>query len=167
MIEPIKPIQTKKYHKLTRNDKRKFAHSFINNNNNSKIAYQAIRPTVKDARAKQQGMKLLDDVVVRAEIKTLLENNGITADYIIKGYKVALEAGLAKKATNRDAIVVLSELAKLSGIEQKPDLEPLERDYLESLSRDALLTRLDKISKQVKDLKTEGAIEGDIEPIAE
>lgn len=157
-----KSKNSRKYKNISRDEKRKFANEFLKHDNNATEAYLSIRPDVKRQVAMNQGSKLIRDTLVKVELNAALEKNNVTPDYIIQGYKTALESGLGKKATNSDAIKALQELAKLSQLDQKDEIEALQRADLESLSHKELLSQLDQIQQDIHQLRREGAIDADI-----
>lgn len=161
-----KKKQSRKYKHLTKKEKKKFAKAYIENDSNATQAYLTIRPETKPSAARVQASNIMKDVTVQVALKQALEELEITPRYILKNYKRAIESGLTKKATNKDALTGLRDLAKLSGLadQEKDDIESLQRQDLEQLSHNELLKQLEDIGNQIHELKRLGAISVEPEP---
>lgn len=156
------PVKNDRKHKhLTKSEKIRFAKELLVNKMNKRKAYQAIRP-VTDEVGRVRGTQLSEDKVVIKTLRDTLRDNDLDIDNVAKYLKIAITSGLGKKATNKDSISGLKILTDVYQNKENDDLEALHEADLREQSHAELSKQLDNIVKEIKQLKREGAEEGEI-----
>jgi hypothetical protein len=147
---------------LSLKEKRKYVAKLIETKGDRITSYQSIRPEVTRDSAKTMASQLSRDFTVQKEYQLALSKSGLSIDQAGEYLHQAIRSGLGKKATNKDAISGLRLMMDMVKGEQSPDLEALRRLDLKEQSQQELMNELDKISKEIGELRRQGAIEGEI-----
>lgn len=157
---PMRGLKNRKH--LTKNEKVMFAKELIRRKGNQTQAYQAVRVDVNEGTARTQASRLVRSNEVKDILRDVLKNNGLSLDETTKYLKTAITSGLGKKATNKDSISGLKILMDIHQGKENDDLEALHEADLREQSHAELSKQLDNIVKEIKQLKREGAEEGEI-----
>lgn len=135
--------------------RKKFAKALIKTGGNQKQAYKLANPGVSDETAQIESVRLAKDPKVQSEIVKALNKAGFTQDKVADNLGIAMQAGLGRKATNRDAIKVLELALKYHA--QAEGLEEYDPDYIDMEDKE-LIQELKKMNKKI-DLITKGHTE--------
>lgn len=138
--------------KISRN---KFAKALIKTGGNQKQAYKLVNPKISDKVAEVEGGRVANEPVVKSEVIKALDKAGFTQNKVADNLSIAMQAGLGRKATNRDAIKVLELALKYHA--QAEGLEEYDPDYIDMEDKE-LITELKKMNKKI-DLITKGHTE--------
>lgn len=147
---------------LTKDDRIRFAKELIKNGGDGTRAYKTVKPEVNNNAARQGAYRLKRNKEVQAYLQQAAESLDLTPAYYLKTLKESIEAGVGRKATNRDTQQGLKQLADTMGWSSSlsRDNDSLDDDNaLEGMTLKQLRRELNKTMKQIDNINANITIE--------